>query len=147
MDNRNNFIILLISFPKQIFFLILGLGLLFWIYIDNSKKEAKKRDIERAKVIISVKYDLSRCSKKYPLLIYIKNTGTKIINKVNWNIEAYRKGYSSNVVTNSYLQNYSTDKILSYNQSISNCWVLPNINNNLNPSTLEYKISNKWIQH
>lgn len=138
------FIILLIAYPKQMIYLFLGIGLLVFLYIEDNKKKSKKLALEEEKVSISIIYNTSLCEEEYPLYITIKNTGDKIVYKTTWNIDVYREGYSGNLVEYSY-SNYSTDKILTKNQSTSSCWSLPKMKTNNDYSKLIYSISGKYI--
>jgi len=134
------FLILLIIFPKRILYILIIIGILIGIYYIYDKNEAKKRAIEIDKVKISVKYNIFRCDKKYPLYISIKNRGSKIVNKVEGIIEIYKYGYSSRLK----VQRYSTDKIMNTNEINSFCLKLPyDLNTNLIFSKLDYRVG--WV--
>jgi len=143
-------VILLIIFPKQILAILGVLVLAVAAIFFYSQEQENKRQREKDRVQVSVKYDKKNCSEEYPLLIVIRNTGYKPVNKVSWNIAAYRPGYSSNVVSygtysSSWNAPYSTDKILKKDETNWLCYKVPTIQGKLDPATLKYEITNKSV--
>jgi len=133
-------LLLLLSFPKQMIGGLLLIAGLSYYYMDKNNKQ---RAIEQKNLQIYISYNLKECNLEYPLHIRITNTGRKVVNLVSWKINAYRVGYSSNLLDNN--NNYSTDKILKYYETYMSCYKVPNIKQKLDVSLLEYQISNKSV--
>ena len=68
-------------------------GFFLWNYLEQTKRAQK-----RASVTISVKYDTAKCDPKYPLFIAIRNGSVDILEKVTFDIEGRRVGYSDPVI-------------------------------------------------
>jgi len=143
-------ILLLFAFPRQMLaligcFVLIVAGLIYFIYYQDSQRQ-KERDL----VQLTIKYDEKKCGNKFPLIITVENLGKKIVNRISWNIAAYRPGYSSNVIKygyGSYSSNspYSTDKILKPGEMITFCYQVPPLTGNYDPLILRYEVINKAI--
>jgi len=142
-------IILLFVFPKQVGILIgvvvVGCGATY-LYFEAEENERKKQ-IEA--VAVTVSFNTKSCSNEFPIYVRIKNGSKKIVEKVSWNIGAYKKGYSNNVVDYGYSSEYSTpyssDKILNKGQSFGVCYKVPTLSGSLNPKDLNWSAVRKSI--
>lgn len=143
-------IILLFIFPKQVGILIgvvvAGIaGIYLYIQAEEDSKQ-KQRDA----VVISVAYDTNACSEEYPLHVSVRNGSKKVVNKVSWNIGAYRQGYSNNVVdygySGEYGTPYSSDKIISPGQGYGLCYKAPSIQGSHQPQSLNWSAVRKSIE-
>ncbi|KXO13893.1 hypothetical protein AKG98_1638 [Moritella sp. JT01] len=138
-------ILLLFSFPKQMGILIgvvaVGCGATY-LY-SEAEKSKKIKQIEA--VIVTVSFNTKYCSEEFPIFVNIKNRSNKIVEKVSWGINAYRKGYSSNVADNNYFREYSSDKILNTGQHFGVCYKVPPLSGTLNPKDLNWLAVNKSI--
>jgi len=117
-------------------------GVIYWQYQEN---EEKQRDA----VTVTVRYDTKSCSKEFPLFVTIKNGSNKTVEKVSWNIGAYKQGYSNNVVDYGYYSEYSTlyssDKILNSGQGHAVCYKVPALTGTLEPQNLNWSAVSKGI--
>ena len=142
-------IIFLFVFPKQMGILILvtvvGIGATY-LYLDAENNNRKK---QRDAVTVTVRYDTKSCSKEFPLFVTIKNGSNKTVEKVSWNIGAYKQGYSNNVVDYGYYSEYSTlyssDKILNSGQGHAVCYKVPALTGTLEPQNLNWSAVRKSI--
>ncbi len=142
-------IILLFVFPKQmgILLVVVVVGIVTtYLYLEAENKKQKK---QRDDVTVTIRYDTKSCSKEFPLLVTIKNGSKKTVNKVSWNIGAYKKGYSNNVVeygySGEYRTPYSSDKILSSGQGHAVCYKVPPLSRTLEPQNLNWSAVSKSI--
>jgi hypothetical protein len=103
----------------------------------------------RDAVTVTVRYDTKSCSKEFPLFVTIKNGSNKTVEKVSWNIDAYKQGYSNNVVDYGYSSEYSTpyssDKILNSGQGHAVCYKVPALTGTLEPQNLNWSAVRKSI--
>jgi hypothetical protein len=142
-------IILLFVFPKQagilIGVIVVGFGVTY-LYFEAEENERKK-EIEA--VAVTVSFNTKSCSNEFPIYVSINNGGKKIVEKVSWNIGAYTKGHSDNVVDYGYSSEYSTpyssDKILNKGQSFGVCYKVPTLSGSINPKDLNWSVVRKSI--
>lgn len=143
-------IILIFVFPKQMGILagviVLGIASTY-LYLQAEENNRKK---QRDSVTISINYDTSACSNEYPLAVNFRNGSNKTVEKIRWNIGAYRPGYSDNVViyegyTSEYSTPYESDKILSPNQGFGLCYKTPKLSAGNEPETVSWKAVSKSV--
>lgn len=125
--------------------IVLGIGATY-LYFEAEKNERKR---QKDSVTVSISYDLKACSAEYPLLIAIKNGSKKRVNKVSWNIGAFKPGYSNNIVDYGYSSEYGTpyssDKILNSGQGNGLCYKVPSIEGSHDPKLLNWSAVRKSI--
>ena len=143
-------VILLIGmFPKQMLGILGVLVLLIATVFLYFQGQADERQREKDSVQVSVKYDEETCNEEFPLFVAVRNTGYNPVNKVSWNLAAYRPGYSSNVISYgtdfSWDTPYYTDKILNTGEEIRLCYKVPTIDGKFDPGALNYEITNKTV--
>lgn len=139
------FLVFLFKAPKQtmgclvVIIIIIAVG---WYALVTKPEQDRKRLIEQ--VAMTVVYDEEKCSKDYPLAVYIHNKSNRIVTKVNWDFHAYRPGFSSNLCG---YQRYSSDKILKPGESWFVCYRLPEelVKKGLDLSKLNYTIEDKSV--
>lgn len=138
-------ILFLFRFPKQTIMLlgllILGCFLLWYfaISIPDQNRKALQRNVQ-----VTVKYNLTECGANYPLLIHINNNSNKTISKIEWHLNVYIEGHSTDI---SGYSNYSCDKILKPGENWESCYSLPSTIDikQYNVETLQYEIGWKTI--
>jgi hypothetical protein len=143
-------IILLFVFPKQmgmiIGLVVVGIGGAYFYF----EEEAKERKRQRNSVIINISYDLNACSTGYPLHVTINNQSKKRVDKVSWNVGAFRPGYSNNIVdygySGEYDTPYSSDKILNSGQGSGSCYTAPAIEGDHDPKILSWSVIHKRVE-
>ncbi len=139
------FVIFLFKAPKQtigclvVIIIIIAIA---WYALVTKPQQDRKRLEEQ--VVVTVVYDEEKCSRDYPLAVFIRNTSNKTVTKVEWHLNAYRPGFSSNLAG---YESYSSDKILKPGESWSVCYRLPEdlLKKGLDLSKLKYTIEGKWI--
>jgi hypothetical protein len=142
-------IVLLFAFPKQVGILIgvivLCAGAAYLYFEEQDKQRERQRDA----VAITITFDTQSCSKEFPLLVSIINGSKNIVEKISWNIGAYKKGYSNNVIDYGYSSEssmpYSSDKILNSGQRLSVCYKTPSISGKHIPKELDWSAVRKSI--
>ena len=115
---------LFVMFPKR----MLGLAgvivalitalVIYWVI------SAKIESFQEDKVLLSVDYSTTNCDAQHPLTVTIRNTSSRTLTDVSWDVEAYRPGYSTNL-SDSHLGYYKSDRILASGQSYTMCYGLP----------------------
>lgn len=117
-----------------------------YLYFEAEKTN---RENQRKSVKISIIYSDGICNKKFPIYVKINNNSKKIVNKISWNIGAYKPGYSNNVVNYSYSSEYDTpyssDKILKPNQQFAACYKVPKLSGKFSPKKLNWSAVRKNI--
>jgi len=139
------FLVFLFKAPKQtigclvVIVTIIAVG---WYALVTKPEQDRKRLNEQ--VVVTVVYDEEKCSKDYPLAVYIHNKSNKTVTKVEWDFNAYRPGFSSNLAGYQY---YSSDKILKPGESWFVCYRLPEelTKKGFEPSKLKYTIEYKSV--
>ncbi|MFK5949685.1 MAG: hypothetical protein QM500_13060 [Methylococcales bacterium] len=142
-------ILILFLFPKQMGVLIgvilLGFGATY-LYIQAEENEKIQ---QREAVTIDINYDIKLCSVEYPLHVLISNKSKKIVNKISWNVAAYKSGYSNNVInykyTSEYGTPYSSDKVLKSGHYFGVCYKTPSLKNDIKPENLKWSVLRKNI--
>ena len=82
--------------------------------------------------------DLNKChSSKYPLFVSIKNTSNSKIYGVDFTINAYRQGKSTNLAQYNH---YTSDDILETEEHIGICYEAPKMSQSKNLPLLEWKV-------
>jgi len=71
---------------------------------------------------------------------YVANT----VNKVEWQVEAYVPGFSSNLAEYQYPA-YQTEKILKRNEGIVFCYAAPKLKEGYLPASLEWRVGYKRV--
>jgi hypothetical protein len=96
-------------------------------------------------ISVNISYNISKCNHEYPLLVTIKNNSPKTLTKVEWHLNIYMPGYSTDIA--GWQNEYSSDKILKPGEMRSSCYKLPlNFSaKNQDPSSLKYEVSNKYF--
>lgn len=140
------FLVFLFKAPKQTMgclVVIIGIVAVAWYVLIKMPEQDRKRLNEQ--VVVTVVYDEEKCSKDYPLVVYIHNRSNQIVTKVGWDLHAYRPGFSSNL--SEYPNNYSSDKILKPGESWFSCYRLPEklVKQSLDLSKLKYTIEYKSV--
>jgi hypothetical protein len=107
-------------------------------------KPAQDRERLEEQVLVTVVYDEEKCSKDYPLAVSIHNKSNKTVTRVEWDFNAYRSGFSTNLAG---YQKYSSDRILRPGESWSVCYRLPQelLKKGLDFSKLQYTIEFKSV--
>ena len=139
-------IMLFINFPEEMTCIVLVLIILTILAIVSFFVYEKHRDALKKSVAVSVVYSLSSCNHSYPLLIGIRNNSSKTVKKVEWWIEVYIPGHSTNIA--GVYNNYSCDKILKPGEVFTSCYELPGMRvraKNLDFGSLRYVISSKYV--
>ena len=105
-------------------------------------------------VELSVEYNEDECGPKRPLRVYAANNSSYIVDKIEWDIAIFNKGYSSNIAARSY-HAYAHDKILENSESWRYCFPIPKIEGLISVesfdniegmnSRLLYKVKNKHV--
>jgi hypothetical protein len=137
---------LLFKFPKPTLGCLgVVVGLCFLLYLFAIYLPQEERERDEKSISITIGYDENDCGRDYPLAVKVHNRSRKILKKVEWRIEAFRPGYSSNL--NDGYETYKSDKILSPDQGWRMCYRLPEKLNQWkhSASTLEYKISGQYV--
>ena len=140
------FIILYVKYPRSVAVIILSIIILcivlWWIYIDIPNKD---RLAMNKSITISISYNSNSCNIDNPLLVTIQNNSFKIVKKVNWTLNIYVPGHSTNV--SGYDNKYSTDKILKPGEAWTSCYKLPSTLNvkDYDYRSLQYEISGKYV--
>jgi len=140
------FILLLFKYPKKTFIalgvILLCIGLLFYYfgYLPDYRQNKLNSQVD-----LFVFYDTMACTSEYPLSIICSNNSSRSLDKIQWNINVYRPGYSTNI--SGYDNDYSYDKIVAPGKGWSICCHLPLSMEleGIDPSKLEYKISYKYV--
>lgn len=143
-------IILVFVFPKQMGILVavvvIAIGAIYlYLYVDENNR---KKQIEA--VSISVAFNAEACSEEYPIAVNFKNGSKKTVEKIRWNIGAYRPGYSDNIVnygtySGEYSTPYETDRILSPGQTFGLCYKAPLLKSGASQSEVTWTIVRKSI--
>jgi hypothetical protein len=147
-------IFFLFVFPKQVVMLIgvivIGSGVTY-LYFEEQDKQ-RERQIDAVK--ITIMFDTKSCSKDFPLLVNISNGSKHIVDKISWNIGAFKKGYSNNVVnygnsdsvfSSEYDTPYSSEKILNSGQQFGVCYKTPSISGKHISKELDWSAVSKRI--
>jgi hypothetical protein len=140
------FLALLFKFSKPILGClgaVVGLCVILYLFLIYLPQEEKEKN--QNLVLVTIKYDEKGCGTDYPIAVTIRNRSRKTLKRIEWRVEAYRHGYSSNL--NDGYDSYTSDKILAPDERWSMCYRLPIKLNQWkqNASTLEYKISGKYV--
>lgn len=118
------FLFLLFSFPRAMGGLIAICGLAIGGFFLWGKLEGDRIAREIAAISITVTYDLGRCSPEYPLFVAILNGSNRTLEKVSFELEGHRSGYSEPLYGRSY-SSYSSDRIIASGDGWASCWALP----------------------
>lgn len=95
--------------------MIILIVLIISYYLINDYFDKK----EKAKVEITMNYNLEKCTSFAPLLIKISNKSSKNILRTEGRVEVYRKGYSNDL--SNYNSEFETDRIIESGQEFSLC--------------------------
>lgn len=110
---------LLFAFPKQIGILIGVAALLIVGAIGIYWINATQKERELSHVKLSAFYQPGQCSQEYPILINFENGTDKIIEKISFDLNGFRPGFSEAVSTDYYL---SSDRIINPGANYRSCW-------------------------
>lgn len=83
-----------------------------------------------------------KCSDdKYPLLVMVENKSAKILERVDFKLEARRKGRSTDIAL---YHSYSDDQIIEPGKGRGQCWAAPlSATETDNPRSLEWTVGYK----
>lgn len=132
-------ITLFIVFPKQMF-AILGIlivaGLVAWAAINHFNEVAAAK---RASVTVVASIDWKVCKDfAFPILVAIHNGSAARVDKVSFDLYAYRPGHSEPVLRG---YSYVSDVIIQPGQGYWTCWsVAGTLPSDLSVSTVEWRI-------
>jgi hypothetical protein len=136
---------LFIFFTKKMFVLVgvlVIVGATFGAYLYY---EEHMEDLAESAVSLTVKYSVDECSEEFPLRVFIGNTSERIVHSVEWDVTAFKPGFSTNLAESSY-HGYSQDKILAPTEGWSICFSTPRLKNSVEDvSKLNYAIKNKRV--
>lgn len=131
---------------KWICLSIVGIGIIIFGGLQYEEYEVNKRRAIEDKVLIQAFHPKDQpCSKDFPYQYTIVNNSGKTINKVSFEVEIKRLGFSSDI--NRYLSLFE-DKIISHNESYGRCFRAEDIINygkDLTEKNVIIEIKNKSI--
>ena len=146
------FVIVLLAYPKQTLLTIgalvgaIVLAIVVGISYENDKTRtnAELRTKRAQSVSVSVVYSPATCGQVNPLSVTVNNGGTTTLNAVSIYLQAYRPGYSTDLIHDSY-ESIKWDRILLPGQHATLCYQLPQAIARLSypPDTLEIRVSEK----
>lgn len=93
---------------------------------------------QEALVSMEIEHSEAECHEKRPLKIVATNNSDYTVNKIEWDIGVFNKGYSSDLVGSGYLE-YSHDKILLKNESWIYCVSIPKLDGAIRVKTFKEK--------
>lgn len=104
-------------------------------------------------VSMTIEHSQTECHEKRPLKVMATNNSNHTVNKIEWDIGVFNKGYSTDLVSSGYHE-YSHDKILQKNESWASCYSIPKTDGAIRVKPFKekgvlfrliYKIKNKYI--
>jgi len=146
------FVVVLVRFPKQ----TVGCGIALVVVaviaiaalIQHDKEQGERWKQREAAITISVEYSPRRCGEATPLSVNVRNGTSDTLSAVEMRLEAYRPGYSTDLLQSSYDEHtIKWDKILPPGQADTLCYRLPRAigpSSAEYPATLEYRIGYKY---
>jgi hypothetical protein len=81
-------------------------------------------------------YENFRCADDFPLMIEFHNRSAETVSKINFEVEAYLHGHSTNHASNNF---FTADSILKPGFSHKSCWRI-RVSHEYDPSTLTYVV-------
>jgi hypothetical protein len=141
--------ILILIFPKQVGTLVVGMIVFvgaFYLYGEN-QDELKQKRIDA--VTIEVSYNAQSCGKEKPISVVVNNGSGQTFSAIRWQIEAYREGYTNNVLDfaayRTFGAPYISNEIADSGKSYGTCYAVPALPESVNPESLIWKASNKHV--
>lgn len=114
---------LLFRFPKPFLItiaILLAIGASVGVYFWGQQWQQQR---EQSLVEMTAAVD-DRCTSDYPIFIGTTNKATRTVERVAFNIRAYRPGYSDPVYSDTYK---SSDRIVEPGQGWGTCWSLSSL--------------------
>ncbi|KZL11355.1 hypothetical protein [Pseudovibrio sp. Ad26] len=123
------FVFLLFKYPRKSLLLLLFITVSTaigggYFFIKDFLAQRKKESVK-----LSVSYNKTSCSQKFPLEITIENHSGSVMEAVKFSVEGRRSGYSTAIYESGY-QGYSSDKIIGAGEGYLTCWSIPKLRYN-----------------
>jgi hypothetical protein len=96
------------------------------VSLDGKPLEPSKEEIEK-----------TPCSREFPLRVSFFNEGSKTISRIDFDVEGYAQGFSTNYVDG--IGYAPSERIIRPGQGWSSCYGV-STKNGVNPGQLEYKV-------
>jgi hypothetical protein len=136
-------VVVFINFPRATGRVFIIVGVLFLAVVLYVYLKLHQDDLDKSEVALTVKFDRSACPQEHPLRVKIANGSSKTIEKVEFQFDARRHGFSDNFAH--AFPGARTDKILSPSESYESCWETPVLETTIDPSGLEWGISHSRV--
>ncbi len=152
------FVTVLIAYPKQtigcVVALVVLIAIAIVVIVDHEKRLSAEQQERMAKlreresgVTVTLRHAAALCTESQPLAVSVTNTTPETLAAVDIRIEAYRPGYSTDLLEHAYGENsIKWDKIVPSGQSATLCYPLPStlvgMRDPASPS-LDYRVGHK----